>query len=44
MSVLMASATVLCPDAETRISFFGPTVAVVDTVTRAGENEPVAVI
>ena len=40
----MASATVLCPFAETQVSLFGPTVAVVDTVTQAGENEPVAVI
>ena len=37
-------ALTFCPIAETRVSLFGPVVSVVDTDTRAGENEPVAVI
>ena len=40
----MAAASWPCPIAETRVSLFGPLVSVVDTDTRAGENEPVAVI
>ena len=40
----MAAASWPCPIAETRVSFFGPIVSVVDTVTQGGETECGAVI